>query len=165
MVTDIEIILQKEPHVIFVEGSESWNFQKIDFSYFKEEDMHYVERAVLNMQNFLCGPYIVDDFKDHAQRRVWKKQMCEKHDLPMNNYFSQNSLRLNILSGLVSSINLLNAAYKCPNISEFSSKTSEITIFVDVLRDYDSLANEDKYGLVKLLKVNSYSILDFLKKN
>ncbi|GEM_PF-3516708 len=164
MASNIEDILKKELHIIHVEGAESWVFQEIDFSYFKEE-LRFVERAILNVQSFLCAPYVVDDFKDHAQRRVWQTQMREKYGLPMREYFLQNSLRLNVLSGLVSSINLLNAVYTGPNVSEFSGKASEITNFAEVLREYDSLSNEDKYGLVKLLKINSYSILNFLKKN
>lgn len=155
-------ILEKEEHIVEIIPGENWEFHDIDYSSFEVDD-YFLEI----LQDFLKGPYIVDDFDNHRERMKWRKEMESKYK-EFADYYRTNSLKYQSVIKITDSDgSVLNYLFKEPYTGEekenMESLKNKITDLYISLNEYDALGSiEKKIEYVKTLKERAYEFLEFL---
>ena len=161
----VEQILEAEEHIIRIEPGERWDFPDIDYSNFEVVHRGAIESLMTNMRKALSAPYIIDDFQDHEERRVWRKDKEQTHGKPAVAYLANNSLRRNVIFRIMSTLAVLKERYSGKDSDEFKASTrNTLRQYNYALRFYDQKTPEQKIDLVKALKRDTYAILQKLSK-
>jgi len=157
----IEEILLQDPHIVRIEPGETWDFPEIDYSYFTHQDKEYVNDCITTLKDLLPNAYIVDNCLNHRERRDWKWEISKKEEYndTISEMFRRDSLRINNIRGITSSVMLLTSCYIGPNKEKLELLEDEIN---NGWKTYDTNTAEQKVMLVKSLKQKTYAVLQFL---
>ena len=97
---DIEQIVQQDPHVTRITYATMPQLPDVDFGIaydvFPQLTPEKVKECVEVIYRYLHSPTIVDNFENHAQRRVWIEEMEQRHGQGFTEYIHQNKLQINI---------------------------------------------------------------------
>lgn len=164
MVKPIEEILKQDPHIKAIHPAEEWDIPEIDYSLFKKENREIQREAIKRLKDYLNGPYIVDDFADHGQRRDWKGQLKETYT-GFYDYYKNNAIKINSVHAVRSAMNILRDDYKDENPQEFQMLTEKVINMTFInFEQYDSKSNQEKIEFAKQVKAEVYKVLKFLSK-
>jgi hypothetical protein len=163
MAESIEQILAKEPHITRIESPEQWQFPNIDYSLWASAKRKNVKECIEIFQDFLRGPYIVDDFESsHNERRQWRSDMSQKY-VWFHDYYNTNALRGGdhwirylLLRDIV--------------LEGYCGKQKKLKQYIQHVRDcipekYDSKSSEEKVRFVKEYKQRLYGVLQFISED
>ena len=162
--TQIELLLEQETHIIKLEPAERWVFPEINYSQFLPNYLHLARNGIADLQQLLASPYVFDDFQNHSERRDWRLQMSAKYGVEAYEFLKSNSLRHNLLSAIISHVHVLKRVYCGPEQTRFNQVTDDATRGVQTLRHYDDLSPEEKVTFAKELKKKAYEVLRCLAK-
>ncbi len=161
----IEDLVRSEEHVLNIILPENQHDYIIDYTKFLPAQKTEVERIIKILTNYLKLPSIIDDFKDHDQRRVWRDEMREKHGKDFRAYYDKNNLRMNCISAI--SINLeyffcKKQPYLGQNQETFYEKTETIINNCHPQGGYGTKTTQEKLQMVDKIKQGIRELLDFL---
>ena len=160
---DLEAILRQDPHVVEIHPAEEWDMPKIDYPLFKVEEREFIGEVIDRLGIFLNGPYIVDDFGNHSERREWAKQLESKYD-GFYDYYRSNALKLNSTVQVIQSVmNHLEQYYTGRNSEKFQRATEDVRKAAWIhSSDYDLKSVQEKIEFVKQVKGKVYEVLKSL---
>ena len=135
---------------------------QINLELWPESERNQVKNDINFMISFLEAPLIIDKFIDHTQRRQWRNNLS----LEERNFFENNSLRLNLISGMALSQFLLSnyIGTKKNEIEKIIEGILRMISRIEGSKVYDSWSLEDKINYVKTLKELIFTLLETLSK-
>ncbi len=110
-----------------------------------------LEETVQACRDYLSGVVITDEFTDHTKRREWRHEMFAKYGKAFVQFYGQNKLRLNNMSGLQSWFSVIGKAMDIFKVtSERAEKVKQLAARFPDLTEYDdSLSLDAKLEFVE----------------
>jgi hypothetical protein len=155
---EIEKKLLLYDEIVSIQWPIDYNFRPVNTSLWTNHSEQH-ERYVKELEKYLEQPLIIDIFKDHMDRRIWKNRLDTRNDFEARCMFEMNSLRYGRI-------------YPIPHLCAFLDRTlldkeAVITERIDKIKEaipsdsdqYDLNPLEKKIELVEDIKANLYEIL------
>lgn len=152
-------ILLADPHVVrihYSSYSESM-LPQIDYSLWRAKKR--AEKEIKALQDYLCMPYIEDDFgADHSARRRWESTQEKR----VWGYLDKNPIGANNYAMVILTVNGLNYGYKGTNPEEFERLRN--ALFADYPSNYNEKSITVKIEFAEKIKKRVYELLQFLSE-
>lgn len=158
MASSLTDIIRQQSEVTAFHEPLDCSFPEINYSHFNDGD---TAQALIDVviRPYLVSPCIVDTFADHSECRAWREQMDNTYP-GFSKTYNQNKLRINQLSQVKETINLLaHNLYEGDN-PQIQEKASGIVSLVPTSHvTYDSLSPLQKVELAKTIETKVYEFL------
>ena len=162
----LEDILKKESHIISFWPGEKWEFHEPNLPLFEESNKDMVLMYFKILQKVLNGPYLIDDFKVHTDRRNWRDEMVNKYGDKIHDFLYLNCLRVNRLTALLMVMGNFKSLNYRGNTDLYEQLINEIKMpLLNASKTYNDKSNSEKISYVKNLKKKTYDFLEFLAKS
>lgn len=161
----IDELLHSEAHIIEIKFDEEHKEYSIDYAKFEPSQKTEIERVIKILTNYLKTPSIIDDFKEHDDRRIWRDELCKKYGADFRTQYDKNSLRMNCISAI--SINLEFFFYKKqPYAGDkqemFYQLTEDVINACHPKGGYGTKTTQEKLEIVAEIKQEIKELLEFL---
>lgn len=163
----IEDILRNEPHILQIIPAQKQTEYAVDYTAFIPTQKRDVEFVIRVLTDYLKSPSIVDDFKDHDERRIWRDIMRQKYGKEFGTYYDENNLRMNNTATI--SLNLeyffrKRQPYTGYNKETFYQLTENVINACHPKGGYAAQTTPEKLDIVAKIKQEIQALLDFLPK-